>query len=130
MIFEAERFVGIPYDEADCFDLAVMVQRELFARKVQWPGPHPKGSRGQVAVIDRHRGDLAQRIDKPETGDAVLFTECVNGSSHYHIGTVFDADERWILHTQLRAGYSVLQRERDCLRLGLRLEGYYRWLTI
>ena len=129
---QAETLVGITYvdGEFDCMHLALLAQRQLFGRDVAWPTrPHPRGRRIQAALIARHCDALAAAIERPDTGDAVLFTEPdAKGGRRYHIGTLFlDRGELWVLHTNALVGSSLLQRIGDCLRSGLRLEGYYRW---
>lgn len=130
---QAEQLVGIPHVNGsfDCMHLAVHAQRELFGRNVGWSeARHPCGSRGQAAWIQRHRAALADPVEDPQTGDVGLYTETVDGSTHYHIATVFiERGERWLLHSR-DGGTSILQREADAIRSLLRLEGYYRWRAV
>lgn len=131
---QAEQLVGIPHVDGqfDCMHLAVHAQRVLFGREVGWAadGRHPCGTRTQAALINRHRANLADPVDAPQTGDVGLYTETVDGSTHYHVATVFvEAGERWLLHSRA-GGSSILQREADAMRSLMHLEGYYRWRPV
>lgn len=129
---DAEALVGLPYVEGqfDCGHLLVRAQRELFGREVELPlrGPRPTTDLGQAAAIVRCREALGRRVHLPAHGDGVLFTEAAaDGTRRWHVGTVLiEHGQRWVLHT--RAGHaSLLQRLDDCVRMGLRLEGFYAW---
>lgn len=133
---QAEALVGLPYidGDADCMHLAVRAQSELFGRTVNWPARrHPRGVRGQVALVERHLDELAVLLvddDIPASGDAVLWTadDDAGKGLRYHIGTLLvQASEMWVLHTNAGLGESVLQRLVECPAQGLRLEGIYRW---
>lgn len=134
---QAETLVGLTHvpGRFDCMHLALLAQRQLFGRAVPWPQQaHPLGRRHQAAMIRRHCADLARPLaddEPPATGDGVLWTvDAGTAGRGYHIGTLFvQAGERWVLHTSEDLGQSVLQRLRDCPAQGLRLEGFYRWLT-
>lgn len=131
---DAEALVGIPYDEGhfDCGHLVSLVQQQLFGRAVGLPVHHPRGRRGQAAMIGRLSAQLVERVVVPATGDVSLYLEVHDdGREGFHLGTVFvQAGECWVLHAHATSGASVLQRETDALRMGLRLEGYYRWLDV
>ncbi len=128
---DAERLVGRPHIDgvADCGHLVVDTQRLLFNREVDLPLQHPQGRRGQAALIGRLSAVLVQRVDVPATGDVGLYIEDDDdGGWHFHLGTIFvQGGERWLLHSHATTGASILQREADALRLGLRVEGHYRW---
>lgn len=133
---EAEQLVGMDYVDGrfDCAHYAVLVQQRLWGRTVHLPlggARHPRGARSQVAAINRHRDELAERVvGEPQSGDAILFQEDDEDGRdwHWHIGTLLVrwTGERWVLHLPAY-GTSVLQRVSDCQRRGLRVEGYYRW---
>lgn len=131
---DAEALVGIPYVEEhfDCAHLVSLTQQQLFGRTVALPLLHPRGRRGQAAVIGRLATQLAEKVAEPATGDVALYFETEDdGRERFHLGTVFlQAGERWVLHAHATTGASVLQRERDALRMGLRIEGYYRWADV
>lgn len=128
---DAEQLVGRPYVDgvADCGHLVIEAQRVLFGREVDLPLRHPRGRRGQAALIGRLSAVLVQRVATPQSGDVALYLEDDDdGGQHYHLGTVIlQGGECWVLHSHATTGASVLQRQADALRLGLRLEGYYRF---
>ena len=121
---------GLHYDEVgfDCGHLAVLAQQRLFGREVAVPSVHPRGRRGQAALVERLAGELADPVANPISGDVGLY-EAVDGASglaYMHIGTVLDmARERWLLHIRV-GGRSLIERERDARVKGLHHLGYYR----
>lgn len=132
MLREAQKYVGMGYvvGEFDCADLAVLVQREVFARDVALPATRnrPGGRRSQAREINRWRDALAVPIDAPVTGCAVLLSEPDDGGRTWHVGTVFmDAHQVWVLHNNFVQGSAALQRLSDLRLWGMRLEGYYQW---
>lgn len=131
---QAETLVGIPYVEGsfDCVHLVALTHQQLFGRTVPIPQLHPRGRRGQAAVIARLTSAVVERVAEPATGDVGLYIETEDdGGERFHVGTVFlQAGERWLLHAHATSGFSVLQREGDALRMGLRLDGYYRWTDV
>jgi hypothetical protein len=126
-----QAYVGRAYVPGvyDCAHLAVDVQREVFGRSVQLPGQHRLGRAGQVAQIRACRDTLAQRIDAPEQGCAVLLTGTTDaGHPVWHIGTVvFFKGEPWALHNSAHQGSAWLVRLGGFAAQGLKIEGYYRW---
>lgn len=123
---QIERYVGLPYDEAelDCADLAVMIQRELFNKEISLPGRRQRMN-APAASINRYSGELATRIEREQLrdGDVIVFKD-----GTLHIGTVFLlSGKAWVLHTTTTGGYSLLQPLSDLPGYGLRIEGYYRW---
>lgn len=123
-------YVGMDYvpGRFDCADLAVLVQREVFGRSVALP-THPQGGATQRAAILRHRDALATRVDVPFTGCAVLFTD-VNrkGDTTYHIGTAaLHRGEVLVLHNSYETGGVRMDKLRDLLAWGMKLDGYYAW---
>ena len=134
---QAEVLVGLAYvpGRFDCMHLALLAQRQLFGRDVPWPRQaHPQGRRHQAAMIQAHCAELARPLadwEQAETGDGVLWTVDAGAAGRgFHIGTLFvQGGERWVLHTSIELDMSVLQRLSDCASHGLRLEGFYRWIT-
>jgi hypothetical protein len=132
------KYVGLPYTEGsfDCADLARLVQKEVFFRKIDIPASRDYSAienastsakfRAMAAQIDRVKGDVAKAVEDPIEGDAVLLR---SRGYHQHIGTVcWIAGEKWILHASDRSGQVTLQRERDLMTKGYSVEGYYRWV--
>lgn len=129
---QIDRFVGIPYSarHMDCADLALLVQRELFGREVWLAGkrPRPLAPAEQDAAIADYQGQLADPVDTPQDGDAVLMREV--GASHAgHIGTWFFLSYApHVLHTAAwMQGGSSLHRLQDLPGLGLTVTGIFRW---
>lgn len=128
---QIDRFLGIPYcpRRMDCADLAMLVQRELFGRAVTLPGrrPRPLDAAAQAREIAAMSAQLADPVEKPQDGDAVLMREA--GTKHAgHIGTYFFLNYTpYVLHTSHALGGSVLHRLQDLSGFGLAVDGYYRW---
>lgn len=121
----SERYVGIPYAEADCAELAARVQREVFAREIHIPTERGCGLRGLTRQIERLKDDYAARTDSPTEGDGVLM---VSRGRLEHIGIYCDiAGTAYVLHAMRSAGQVVLHRIRDLAHQGLAVEGYYAW---
>ncbi|MES1977314.1 MAG: hypothetical protein V4451_04715 [Pseudomonadota bacterium] len=134
MLAKAQAYVGTPYlpGEFDCADLAAKVQWELFGKVVPLPPnrKRPAGALGQAREVKALQGQLADPIDAPETGCAVLLQEPTDHGLMWHIGTVFmDRRQVWVLHNSMRLGGACLHRMEDLLRWGMRLESYYRCRT-
>lgn len=131
---DAEALVGLPYDEEhfDCAHLVSLTQQQLFGRDVGLPQRHPRGRRRQAVLVAQLVAALVERVQTPAPGDVALYLEVEDdGRERFHMGTVFlQGGERWLLHAHATSGASVLQREADALRMGLRLDGYYRWTAV
>lgn len=131
-MLDVTRFIGIPYcpRRMDCADLAMLVQRELFGKTVFLAGkrPRPLQPAEQDAAIDAHKDQLAERVEQPQDGDAVLMRE-PGAATAGHIGTYFFLNyQPYVLHTAAwMQGGSSLHRLQDLPSLGLTVEGYYRW---
>lgn len=127
--FDAARLVGLHYDPAtfDCGHFFMRARRELFGQAITLPGRHPRGRRGQAALIGRLSAELAEQVDAPQSGDAVIYEQDdEDGGTHLHLGMVFvELGELWVLHLP-EGGTSVLQREDDVRVHGLRRLGFYR----
>ena len=124
----AQGYVGRAYVPGvyDCAHLAADVQREVFGRAIHLPTRHAKGRAGQAAQINAHR-TLAEHVQAPVHGGAVLFTSCGDGGELWHIGTVFVRAEPWVLHNSAVMGSACLQRLKDFPARGQRIEGFYKW---
>lgn len=124
-------FVGRPHSpNHDCADLAMDVARALFGRQLQLPTarPRPQGSRSQAAALARAMGELARPVQTPRDGDLVLMRR-IGEAPGGHIGTWFFVDHQaQVLHTSVALGYSALHKISALPMLGLRIEGYYRWI--
>lgn len=129
-ISDVEQLIGIPYyeDAFDCADLVVRTQRELFGREVVLPNGRPRGVAGSAAIGELSK-PYGRRTSNPKDGDLVLMIE-IGTRRPGHVGIFFRlAHEDWVLHTTQKTGCSVLHRVRDLPDFGLRVEGYYAWLS-
>lgn len=119
-------YVGKPYEEADCAELAVLVQAEQFNRTLELPTDRCPGPFGLSAMIGQHRRDFAERTDFPEDGDAVLMR--VRGRLN-HVGIYCDiGGTAYVLHALKSAGQACLHRIADLPPLQIEIEGFYTWL--
>lgn len=124
----SDRYIGLPYSEQDCAELAARVQREIFGRAIRLPSVRATSLRGLTRQIEALKDDYAQRTDRPVDGDAVLM---VSRGRLEHIGVYCDiAGQAWVLHAMQNAGQVVRHPLRALAQQGLAIEGYYRWLTI
>jgi hypothetical protein len=120
----SEAYIGLPYIEVeqDCAALLERVQREVFGRNVTVPRGRADGPFGKSAQISQGARDLADPVQEPVEGDAVLMK--VRGL--WHVGIWFERGEPWVLHAMRHAGEVVSHRLRELPALGIRVEGFYR----
>lgn len=121
------KYIGLPYVMADCAQLCVKVQREIFNREIKLPVARATGSFGLSQQIEKLQDNYAQLINNPVEGDAVL----MRGKGRLnHIGTLCIINNRhWVLHAAKNSGATVLHDINVLNNLGLEISGYYRWLT-
>ncbi|MRT31177.1 hypothetical protein [Herbaspirillum sp. CAH-3] len=123
---ELNRYVGRRYDPAsfDCADLAVLLQRDLFGKKIVMP-THRARRLAPAAAIERYRAELGRPIERHEIQDGDVVLIC---SDFIHIGTLFHVNGAWcVLHNSRSLGGVWLHRLSDLPALNLFIEGYYRW---
>ena len=121
----AQTYVGLPYSEYDCAQLAARVQRDIFGRDIRLPTSRGPGLRGISRQIDDLQADYAAPVIEPVEGDAVLM---IGRGRINHIGVYCLIDGRpWVLHALRNVGHACLHRLRDLEGIGLHLEGFYRW---
>ncbi len=124
----SERYIGQPYvkDELDCGGWAERILREQFHRDVHLPKERAQGLRPRSQQIATAKDRFAMRTEHPEEGDGVLM---VSRGDLYHIGIYTTvAREPSVVHAMEGFGAVVRHRIRDLAGIGLRLEGYYRWI--
>ena len=125
----AEEYVGRPYGaERDCADLVREVLRERFGRDVDLPGVHAATVRARDEQMRLASETLADAVDRPQEGDAVLMRAVgrVRGVGH-HVGVWCDVGCRGhVLHCMRGIGTCLHDLAR-LERAGLELEGFYRW---
>lgn len=122
----AERYVGHPYAQDDCAQLAARVNREVFGREIRLPVERAAGLRGLTRQIEDLKAEVAARTDAPSEGDAVLM---VSRGRLEHIGVYCEiGGAPYVLHALRNAGHACLHRLCDLDKIGLTLEGCYRWI--
>lgn len=125
-------YLGLPYCARthDCADLVMQVMLGLFGRCVVLPQdrPRPLGAHRQQRELGRVVSTQTQRIDTPRNGDLVLMIE-LGATRPSHAGVYFFlGHEHRVLHNSEGLGSSRLHRIAELPRLGLNVEGYYRWI--
>lgn len=121
----SDRYVGLPYSNADCAMLAAIVQREVFNRNIALPSARVAGLRGQTRQIEQLKDDYGVLTTEPQEGDAVLLV-CRGRLAHVGIYCVI-GDVVYVLHAMRNAGHAVRHRLCDLHLVGLTVEGFYRW---
>lgn len=118
-------YIGTPYRECDCAELAQRVQREVFWREIALPSERDGGVFALSAQIQRLRDDYGSRTEQPVDGDAVLM---LGAGRLWHIGVYVETcDIAYVLHAIRSAGQACLHKLRDLQRMGFTVEGFYKW---
>lgn len=122
-------YIGLRYEEDfDCADFVVHVARNLFGFDVTLPGDRPRG-KGCEAVLAEASKAYATPTLEPDTGDLVLMWDFGDTIAPTHVGIYVSLGGiPYVLHSGRRLGGSVLTEKRKLARLGLTIEGYYKWL--
>jgi len=120
-------YIGLEYIpiQRDCAALATTVQAEVFGRDIYDAAERANGLRAQSHQLTMELARLVQPTSDPIEGDLVLMR---SRGSLSHIGvfaTINGAD--YVLHAMRNAGQVVLHRIADLWKVGLDIEGYYRW---
>ena len=125
----AETYVGRPYSQAeDCAILVKEVIRERFGKYVPIPSEYAWTNTSTDEVRDLAK-DIAEAVDEPEEGDAVLMRVMGDGrvqASHIGIYVVISG-RPWVLHTTILLN-SHLTPVSELLSEQLEVVGYYRFL--
>lgn len=121
-------YAGMPYaDDFDCADFALHLVRGFFGWPVQLPSSRPRGDGSEQELCDLSK-PYGTRAEQPEDGDFVLMFD-VGDTIPTHGGVYVVVDnEPCIFHNAKKAGGSVLHPVRKLSNLGLRIEGYYKWV--
>jgi hypothetical protein len=121
----AQQYVGTPYSEHDCAQLAVRVLHEQFGRTINLPTERAANVRGISQQIDTLHDDYATPVTLPMEGDAVLM---IGRGRLNHIGIYCEINgEAWVLHAVRNAGHACLHKLHNLGGIGLEVEGFYRW---
>lgn len=121
------QYIGQPYAETNCAELAAQVYREQFGGQPKLP-VMPNSLARQCRLMDDLLADFAYPVTAPRDGDLVLM-QCRGRLSH--VGVFCDcggSQHGYVLHALKNTAQVVLHRLRDLERLQLQVEGYYRWL--
>lgn len=126
----SDRYLGRPYvaGSGDCAMLAAEVRHDVFGDASAIAAAEAERAASALGRARQAQQVIAQhgaRTDVPIEGDAVLML-CRGRPSHIGIYCLID-DEPWVLHAMANAGEAVRHRLRDLPRVGLALEGFYRW---
>ena len=121
----SNNYIGLPYDEADCAELAVRVQRDVFKRAINLPTERAAGLRQLSCQITQLQEDFASPTYNPVEGDAVLM---IGRGRINHIGIYcVIGGVPYVLHAMRNAGATCLHKLRELKSIGLQLEGFYQW---
>lgn len=111
------KYVGIPYDEKDCYELLQVVFKEMFSYDLDILYQETP-DRNSANLLINTQENRFQKVTKPKLGDIILLS--IVGVP-CHVGMFID--ERYFLHTRKNTG-SVIERFHNWEK---RLVGFYRW---
>jgi hypothetical protein len=125
----SERYLQDPYvkGEADCAHLVARVRHEVFGGAVPDAAQVERAASrlGRVAQMADGVAEYGESVDVPQEGDVVLMM-CRGRPSHVGAYCLVNSEPS-VLHAMENAGMVVLHRLRDLPRVGLAVEGFYRW---
>ena len=88
--------IGIPWKAKgrdrhgiDCVGLALLAQSELYGRDYDFPYDYDPLTDDESILI-KWVESIADRVDKAQDGDLIIYRMPCNGEDKYHIGTVVD----------------------------------------
>ena len=124
----SEKYVSIPYDEANCAELVHRVMFDRWGKSIYLPAENDWRSMsiGSAVEFAEHHGD---RVFKPVEADIVLMSGVgrVDDDTGSHVGIfVPPGGHRWVLHA-LEARGAMLTPIMSLPRMFLCVEGFYRW---
>lgn len=122
-----QNYIGIPYEKANCADLAIMFQENEFGKKYgEYVKPENKSPFGLSLAVKRNLMDfMEEKLPLPKHGCAVLLL-CRGRLSH--IGTYLRVNEQnYVLHTSESFKSSILTPMKDLKKFNIQIEGFYQW---
>lgn len=120
------KYIGQPYAQADCAELAVQVRAAEFDHRLVLPTERDPNPFTLSALIGHHQGDYAERTASPHEGDAVLMR--ARGRLN-HVGIYCDIHgQPHVLHALKHTGQTCLHRLHELPAMNLEIEGFYKWL--
>lgn len=123
----SDAWMDRPYEPGvfDCAELAVEVAREQFGKNVEILTERAASALGRTRQVQEGAQELADRVESPEEGDAVLM---ISRGRPSHVGVYCLIDgEPWVLHAMKNAGRVVRHPLRSLPTINLSVEGFYRW---
>lgn len=88
--------IGIPWQSKgrdrhgiDCVGLALLAQKELFNREYDFTFDYDPLTDDESILINWVES-IADRVDKAQDGDLIIYRMPVNGENKHHIATVVD----------------------------------------
>lgn len=125
----AEQYIGEPYvhGQNDCARLVCRIRSEVFGHPVPTEADVERAASrlGRVSQVSDAVDAYGDRVEAPQEGDVALMI-CCGRPSHVGVYCLYHG-ERGVLHAMENAGQVVFHRLRDLSRVGLSVEGYYKW---
>lgn len=88
--------IGIPWKTkgrdrhgVDCVGLALLAQKELYGREYDFSYDYNPLTDDESILINWVEG-IADKVDKPQDGDLIIYRMPVNSENKHHIATVVD----------------------------------------
>lgn len=88
--------IGIPWKTkgrdrhgVDCVGLALLAQKELYGHDYEFPYDYDPLTDDESILINWIES-IANKVDKPQNGDLVIYRMPCNGEPKHHIATVVD----------------------------------------
>lgn len=120
-------YIGIPFTNMNCGELALCIQREVFGKKLiplQRPDDRNPFHYSRL-VKENVMNYLKEKIDVPLEGCCVLM-KAMNRLSH--VGVYSKINKRdYVIHSMDSFKSSVLHQIKDLKTYGYEVEGYYTW---
>jgi len=121
-----QAYIGVPYSEKNCADLAIDIQREVFKKNIkEYERPETNNIFELSQAIRRQLYDFTKPVKKPFEGALVLMR---SRNRVNHIGTLFYQGKiAYVLHTSDAFGSSVVHKLNDLRRYQIEVVGFYQW---
>ena len=122
------QYVGIPFKDMNCGDLALKVQSEIYGNNFDYSYVRPQSENVfaySVAMKKNLFDFMEEEIKKPVDGCAVLMK--IRGRLS-HLGTYFKQNNtEYVLHTADQFGSSIIHKLCDLRKHNIDVEGFYKW---
>jgi len=127
---DIQPYTGMHYDRDtfDCADFAIHVARDLFGYDVTLPSSRPRGKGCEAHLADASKA-YGIPTTTPEDGDIVLMFDFEDTIAPTHVGIYIRIGyASYVLHSAAKLGGSVMTEMHQLSRLGLTVEGFYKWI--